>query len=53
VAINNHEPNLQDTTHIFDGQGQTAMCYSLENRLLHHMAKENGRQFFEMSHIAR
>jgi hypothetical protein len=35
MAINNHKLKV----HIFFGEGQTAICQSLEDRLLHHMDK--------------
>jgi hypothetical protein len=37
MAINNHKPNFQDTTHIFDEQGQITIFHSSEDWLLHCM----------------
>ncbi len=40
VIINNHKPNGHNTAGIFDRQGQTAICHSSEDWLLHYMDEE-------------
>jgi hypothetical protein len=40
VAINNHELNVLITAFILDGQVQTTICHSSEDRLLQYMDKE-------------
>jgi hypothetical protein len=44
VTINNHKPNVHNTTHICHWQGQTSMCHSSEDRLLHHMLEQRYRR---------
>ncbi len=42
VSINNHEPNVHNTTRTFHEQGQKSICNSSEVQLFYHMRKETG-----------
>jgi hypothetical protein len=41
------------TTSIFDVQGQTEICHSSEDELIHHIDIKTESQFVEMSCIGR